>query len=98
MNWDVSPSFWGMSLFPGLEQKTLGNFLNAFLELELDTFCLDYIEGMSLFLGLEKKDLRKLSRCVSRAGVGHFLSRLHGRQKFDILHIKTLPTIQVSPQ
>ena len=57
MNWDVSPSFWGMSLFPGLEQKTLGNFLNTFLELELDTFCLDYIEGMSLFLGLEQKTL-----------------------------------------
>ena len=46
-----------MSLFPGLEQKTLGNFLDAFLELELDTFCLDYIEGMSLFLGLEQKTL-----------------------------------------
>ena len=44
MNWDVSPSFWAMSLFPGLEQKTLGNFLDVFLELELDTFCIDYIE------------------------------------------------------
>jgi len=51
MNWD------GMSLFPVLEQNTLGNFLDAFLELELDTFCLDYIEGMSLFLGLEQKTL-----------------------------------------
>ena len=57
MNWDVSPRSWGMYLFPGLEQNTLGNFLEAFLELELDTFCLDYIEGMSLFLGLEQKTL-----------------------------------------
>ena len=59
MNWDVSPSFWGMSLFRGLEQKTLGNFLDAFLELELDTFCLHYIEGISLSLGLEQKTLGK---------------------------------------
>ena len=44
MNWDVSPNFWGMSLFLRLEQKTLGNFLDALLELELDTFCLDYIK------------------------------------------------------
>ena len=57
MNWDVSPSSWGMFLFPGLEQKTLGNFLDAFLEVEVDTFCLDYIEGMSFFLGLEQKTL-----------------------------------------
>jgi len=59
MNWDVSPNFWGMSIFLGLEQKTLGNFLDAFLELELDTFCLDYIEGISLSLGLEQKTLGK---------------------------------------
>ena len=57
MNWDVSPSFWGMSLFPGLEQNTLGNFLDALLELELDTYCLDYIEGMSLLIGLEQRTL-----------------------------------------
>ena len=44
MNWDVSSNFWGMSLFLELEQKTLGNVVDAFLELEWDTFCLDYIK------------------------------------------------------
>ena len=60
--------------------------------------CISHFFGHVIFSRVKIKSPRKPSRCISRAWVGHSLSRLHQKQKFNILHIKTLPTMQVSPQ